>query len=223
MIVPPALPPPAAAGAAGGSKANANKTQNQQPATIITSVNNPSNQTNGNLMHHINRNPLVAGGNNRLTQQQINSISCSALNTNEETNQLLGSMNQQQLLTLKQQNETLNQQQSFDTSQMMGNQGFQTLPNRHQQQPPQIQIQHFHVHQQSKQLNNELNLSFNLIENDIKEIRDYLRHTRKKLETTDSKTKQTNEWKQVALVLDRTLFFLYIIAIIVSGTLMFHR
>ena len=225
MIVPPALPPAAAAGTAGGSKANqANKTQNQQPATIITSVNNPSNQTNGNLMHHINRNPILAGGNNRLTQQQINSISCSALNTNEETNQLLGSMNQQQLLTLKQQNETLNQQQSFDNSQMMG---FQTLPNaRHQQQhqpPPQIQIQHFHVHQQSKQLNNELNLSFNLIENDIKEIRDYLRHTRKKLETTDSKTKQTNEWKQVALVLDRTLFFLYIIAIIVSGTLMFHR
>jgi hypothetical protein len=90
------------------------------------------------------------------------------------------------------------------------------------QQPPQQQ-QHYHTHQQSNQLNNELSLSFNLIENDIKEIRDYLRHTRKKLETTDSKTKQTNEWKQVALVLDRTLFFMYIIAIIVSSTIMMTR
>lgn len=66
-------------------------------------------------------------------------------------------------------------------------------------------------------------MSFNLIENDIKEIRDYLRHTRKKLESTDAKAKQTNEWKQVALVLDRTLFFIYIIAIIVSVIAMFPR
>lgn len=69
-------------------------------------------------------------------------------------------------------------------------------------------------------MNNELNLSFNLIENDIKEIRDYLRHTRKKLETSDAKTKQTGEWKQVALVLDRTLFYIYVIATVVAGCLM---
>lgn len=89
-----------------------------------------------------------------------------------------------------------------------------------QQNQSQLQIAHVHGHQQSKHLNSELNLSFNLIENDIKEIRDYLRHTRKKLETTDSKTKQNNEWKQVALVLDRALFFLYIIANIVAGFFM---
>ncbi len=83
-------------------------------------------------------------------------------------------------------------------------------------------VQHTHTHLQSNQLNNELNLSFNLIENDIKEIRDYLRHTRKKLETTDLKTKQTNEWKQVALILDRTLFFIYIIAMFISITLVLH-
>ncbi len=82
-------------------------------------------------------------------------------------------------------------------------------------------VQHIHGHQQSKQLNTELNLSFNLIENDIKEIRDYLRHTRKKLETTDSKTRQNGEWKQMALVIDRTLFFLYIIANFVAAALMF--
>jgi hypothetical protein len=83
--------------------------------------------------------------------------------------------------------------------------------------------QHTHTPQQNAQLANELNLSFNLIENDVKEIRDYLRHTRKKLDTTDSKSKQTNEWKQVALVLDRALFFLYVIAIFVSVTVMFKN
>ena len=77
--------------------------------------------------------------------------------------------------------------------------------------------------QQQQQLSNELNLTLNLIENDIKEIRDYLRHTRKKLETSDAKSKQTNEWKQVALVLDRALFFCYCIAIVVSLALMFPR
>lgn len=80
-----------------------------------------------------------------------------------------------------------------------------------------------HFNQQQKSIQKELSLSFNLIENDIKEIRDYLRHTRKKIETTEAKTKQTNEWKQVALVLDRTLFYLYWIAIVVSVTLMFPR
>ena len=35
-----------------------------------------------------------------------------------------------------------------------------------QLQPPQQQQQHYHTHQQSNQLNNELSLSFNLIEND---------------------------------------------------------
>ena len=66
-------------------------------------------------------------------------------------------------------------------------------------------------------------MSFNLIENDIKEIRDYLRHTRKKLENNDSKSKQTNDWKQIALVLDRSLFFLYLIAIFVSLAIMFNK
>ena len=79
------------------------------------------------------------------------------------------------------------------------------------------------IQTQQQQMNNELNLTLNLIENDIKEIRDYLRHTRKKLENTDAKAKQTNEWKQVALVLDRALFYCYCIAIVVSLALMFPR
>jgi len=80
-----------------------------------------------------------------------------------------------------------------------------------------------HGHLNPKTLSNELNMSFSLIENDIKEIRDYLRHTRKKLDNTDSKSKQTNEWKQVALVIDRAFFFAYLIFIFVSGIVMLPR
>ena len=50
----------------------------------------------------------------------------------------------------------------------------------------------------------------NNLEHDIKEIRDYLRETRKKLETKELKSKLANEWKQIALVLDRTFFFIYL-------------
>ena len=51
----------------------------------------------------------------------------------------------------------------------------------------------------------------NNLERDIKEIRDYLRDTRKKLETKELKAKLANEWKQIALVLDRTFFFVYLV------------
>lgn len=78
-------------------------------------------------------------------------------------------------------------------------------------------------HQKSDRLNQELNFSFHVIENDIKEIRDYLRHTRKRIQVTDVSNKNMNEWKRLALILDRTLFFIYIIVIVVSMTLMFPR
>ena len=77
---------------------------------------------------------------------------------------------------------------------------------------------HNHNHQKSNRLNNDLRLSFTIIENDVKEIHDYLRHTRNKFKKTDSKIKQTNEWKQFALVLDRTLFYIYLFSMIVSST-----
>ena len=77
---------------------------------------------------------------------------------------------------------------------------------------------HYHIHQKDDQLNKELSLSFTLIENDVREIRDYLRHTRNKYENVDSKAKQSNEWKQLALVLDRALFFIYLFSMIVSST-----
>jgi hypothetical protein len=78
-------------------------------------------------------------------------------------------------------------------------------------------------HQKSDRLNQELNFSFHVIENDIKEIRDYLRHTRKRIQLTDISNKNMNEWKRLALILDRTFFFTYIIVIVVSMTLMFPR
>lgn len=78
-------------------------------------------------------------------------------------------------------------------------------------------------HQKNDRLNQELNFSFHVIENDIKEIRDYLRHTRKRIQVTDVSNKNMNEWKRLALILDRTLFFIYIIVIVISMTLMFPR
>ncbi len=61
-------------------------------------------------------------------------------------------------------------------------------------------------------------MSVNLrsIENDLKEIRDYLRHMKKKVEDTDRSNKTADEWKQVALVLDRTFFFAYCGWLIIS-------
>lgn len=79
------------------------------------------------------------------------------------------------------------------------------------------------AHNKNERLNHELNFSFNVIENDIKEIRDYLRHTRKKIDIKDLTNKNTDEWKRLALILDRLLFFTYIIVIIVSMTLLFPR
>jgi len=217
MTAPPVLPPPA-------SKAS---TQQKHPAgsgpaaassTIITSVNNlTANQTNGNLIHQVSKTPVLpnTSNNNRLSQTQLNSLSCTALN-NEETEDLLNSSlphqhAQQHFVPLgTPQLGAYQRHVKLHASSSTSNANGHHVPQGSHNQAP-------------NQLNTELSLSFNLIENDIKEIRDYLRHTRKKLETTDAKAKQTNEWKQVALVLDRTLFYLYIIAIIVSVTLMFPR
>lgn len=95
-------------------------------------------------------------------------------------------------------------------------------------------FQEFHRHQQQQQdddfiaenlLPNEtmsaLSLNLRSIENDLKEVRDYLRHMKKKVENTDRSNKNADDWKQVALVLDRTFFFAYIIWFTISVILMF--
>lgn len=63
----------------------------------------------------------------------------------------------------------------------------------------------------------------NNMEQDIKEVRDYLRDTRKKLEAREIKTKLASEWKQFALVLDRTFFFIYLVITITTIVAMFPK
>jgi hypothetical protein len=68
-------------------------------------------------------------------------------------------------------------------------------------------------------------LSVNLrsIENDLKEVRDYLRHMKKKIENTDRSNKNADDWKKVALVLDRTFFFAYCFWLVISLIVMFPK
>ncbi|RNA00322.1 neuronal acetylcholine receptor subunit alpha-10-like isoform X2 [Brachionus plicatilis] len=213
MVTPPALPP------APVKKSRKIETH----ATIITSVNNTSNQSNGNLQHHVNKVPVYQTLSN---QTQVNSQSCTALNGNEETNNYMNKPYPNDQIH-KANYAGIGHCEILGYQTFINPQIYQTLPSQGPKYPTVQNHQQFHqnnsIQYNKNHLTNDLNLSFSLIENDIKEIRDYLRHTRKKLENTDAKSKQTNEWKQVALVLDRTLFYLYIIAIIVSFILMFPR
>jgi hypothetical protein len=197
MVSPPVLPPLI------NSRTNEYNKNHTKPTFIVPQCN--LTQSNG----EINNTNINASNNNNVPSFQIDNN--LILNAPRETSHLLANtLNANPQLTCT---------QNFQTSQPRLSMSYNQSPSRHgnlnvqsnQSQP-----------NQKVQLNNELYLSFSLIENDIKEIRDYLRHTRKKLENTDSKTKQTNDWKQVALVLDRGLFFLYIIAIIVSIAIMFN-
>ena len=63
----------------------------------------------------------------------------------------------------------------------------------------------------------------NNLEKDISEIRDYMNDTRKKLEIKEHKTKLAAEWKLVALVLDRTIFFIYLLITIITLAIMFSH
>lgn len=94
-------------------------------------------------------------------------------------------------------------------------------------------FQEFHRQQQEQsQLNNrgianetitEMTVNLRSIENDLKEIRDYLRHMKKKIEDTDRSNKTADEWKKVALVLDRTFFFAYCCWFVISLIIMFLK
>lgn len=68
-----------------------------------------------------------------------------------------------------------------------------------------------------------LKLNLRSIENDLKEVRDYLRHMKKKVENTDQANKNADDWKRVALVLDRTFFFAYCLWFIISLIVMFPK
>jgi len=196
---------------------------------LLTSVSYNQQQTatllqNGQLhnqTHHLSLS-LPRNTTGIQLKDQLSSGSCASLDLNEELNRQLETAQQneefmRQRFSL---NSPTHRQKQLQQLQQQLQQQQQQAQQQHQNQ--QQQQQHTHTHLQSNQLNTELNLSFNLIENDIKEIRDYLRHTRKKLENNDLKTRQTNEWKQVALILDRTLFYVYIILMFISVTLVMH-
>jgi len=87
---------------------------------------------------------------------------------------------------------------------------------------------HHHLSQENtlaQQIQQQISASitFMTVESDLKEIRDFLRTTRKRMEDKEAKAKTVNDWKQVALVLDRTFFFIYLTAIIISLAVMFPR
>ncbi|CAF1001285.1 unnamed protein product [Didymodactylos carnosus] len=73
------------------------------------------------------------------------------------------------------------------------------------------------------QIMTQLSLNLTNIENDLKEIRDYLRHMKKKIEDTERSNKIANDWKLVALVLDRTFFFAYCFWLALSMIVMFPK
>lgn len=68
-----------------------------------------------------------------------------------------------------------------------------------------------------------LDINLCSIENDLKEIRDYLRHMKQKVEDTERSNRTADDWKQVALVLDRTFFFAYCCWLVLSLIVMFPR
>lgn len=80
-----------------------------------------------------------------------------------------------------------------------------------------------HVLAQQIQQQITASIAFMTVETDLKEIRDFLRTTRKRMEDKEAKAKTVNDWKQVALVLDRTFFFIYLTAIIISLAVMIPR
>ena len=91
------------------------------------------------------------------------------------------------------------------------------MTDHHQQQ------QQEHLLSQQIQQQITASIAFMTVETDLKEIRDFLRTTRKRMEDKEAKAKTVNDWKQVALVLDRTFFFIYLTAIIISLAVMFPR
>lgn len=86
-------------------------------------------------------------------------------------------------------------------------------------------IRNFGENPLSQEIHEQISASiaFMTVETDLKEIRNFLRSTRKRMQDKEAKAKIVNDWKQVALVLDRTFFFIYVAAIIVSLASMFPR
>ena len=61
------------------------------------------------------------------------------------------------------------------------------------------------------------------VENDVREIRRYIRILITRLQNKEELSKITMEWRVVALVLDRLFFFMYLAAIIISLATIFPK
>ena len=61
----------------------------------------------------------------------------------------------------------------------------------------------------------ELECLINL-EKIVKEIGDYIYDTRKKIELKENKTKIAKDWKLIALIIDRTCFYVFLIVTIIT-------
>ena len=61
------------------------------------------------------------------------------------------------------------------------------------------------------------------VENDVREIRRYLRQLMWRVHQKEDRAKIALEWKVVALVMDRLFFFLYLAAIIISLATIFPK
>ena len=69
----------------------------------------------------------------------------------------------------------------------------------------------------------ELSVNLRSIENDLREIRNYLTQMKRKVEDWDRLNKAANDWKKVALVLDRTFCIAYCCWLIISLVVMFPK
>lgn len=68
-----------------------------------------------------------------------------------------------------------------------------------------------------------LNIPAANMETDIKDIRKCVRQYMSRITDKDTKNRKAEEWRVIALVLDRLFFFLYLIAIIISICTIFPR
>jgi len=121
---------------------------------------------------------------------------------------------------LKERFKTFGDKRIVTTNDEFHEESIEMLPEQNQQG-----LENEHHQQFIEHVQNQINASiaFMTVETDLKEIRDFLRVTRKRMEDREAKAKTVNDWKQVALVLDRTFFFVYLTAIIISLAVMIPR
>ena len=117
---------------------------------------------------------------------------------------------------LKERFKSVGKKRSITTNDEYHDETSEMIADHHQQQR-----EHLLTQQIQQQIT--ASIAFMTVETDLKEIRDFLRTTRKRMEDKEAKAKTVNDWKQVALVLDRTFFFLYLTAIIISLAVMIPR